>query len=157
MAKKETNDAKRGEIQTLVAAAVARGWTNATLAAYFGVSSFLPYANGTSMGTNLLRAQIGRLPSFAAELVVQRIAELQAMITGAEAALAKAQAMEPKSEAAWRSDPQMKDWIEKYPEIHTYERHLKGFAQNKEWHINKAENQLAQAKKWLNALTKATR
>jgi hypothetical protein len=159
MAKKETNDAKRVEMKQLVEAAVAKGWTNSTLAAFFGYSSFGPFANGKSMGTNELRAQLRQIesPAVYARLVAKRIAELEAKIAKDEVRRALAQAMPGAlTEEEWRNGP-LKEYIAQYPDRYTYAAHLESTARSKAWHINKAETALDTHRKWLNTLIKATR
>lgn len=85
MAKKETNEAKREEMKAICAAALAAGWTAPVLAAYFGHSSFSPFVNGKSMGTNTLRREIAELPAFSLELVKARIADLERWVAENEA------------------------------------------------------------------------
>jgi hypothetical protein len=89
MAKKETNDAKREEMKAICEAVVARGWTAPVLAAYFGYSSFSPFLNGKSMGTNTLRHNIAELPAFSLDLVKARIADIERCAAENEAARAE--------------------------------------------------------------------
>jgi hypothetical protein len=158
MAKKETNDAKREDMKALVTMAITKGWTQATLAGYFGYSSFSPFAKGTSMGTNSLRSQLVGLGSFTEMRVdiFRRIGELLRMVAKAEAELAEAQAKQPPTEAKYMAG-QMGEYVRKYPEHYSYAKGLESYASGKEWSINRAQNNLASATKWLNALQKAVK
>lgn len=158
MAKKETNDAKREEMKNLVAGCIARGWTPATLAAYFRFSSFSPFVNGKSMGTNDLRAMLGALASFAdaRASVEQHIAQLEEACIKAEAELLKQQAKQPQTEEQFLNG-ELKEYIKQYPERYTYANHLVQFKSGKEWSINRAQNRLDSNEKWLKALQKAVK
>ena len=161
MAKKETNDAKRTEMKNLVAACIERGWTPATLAAYFRFSSFGPFVHGTSMGTNDLRAELGALCSFSEAVsrgsIAEHIEQLKVSVAKAEAELAKQQARQPKSEEAYLAGMSTyeRDGAKKWPEAYSYATYLKQEASGKEWSINRATNTLNSNRKWLKALQKA--
>jgi hypothetical protein len=98
MAKKETNDAKRAEMKVICEAVIARGWTAPVLAAYFGYSSFSPFLNGKSMGTNTLRHDIAELPAFSLDLVKARIADIERWAAENEAERAE---MAKRSDGGW--------------------------------------------------------
>ncbi len=157
MAKTETNDAKREDMKALVGRCIRLGWTPATLAGFFGYSSFSAFANGKSMGTNCLRRDLINLPSFADSRhnVGLRIVELGRMVAESAAKLAKEQAVVVDTEAEYLAGPNG-EYARKYPETCNYAKHVAQFNGNK-WAIEHAQRALDGRTKWLKALLKAVK
>lgn len=156
MAKKETNNAKRDDMKALVGAALNKGWTQASLASFFGYSSFSAFTNGKSMGTNGLRNQLIGLVSFADSraAVEARIVELEEMAIAAEVDLLKEQNKKVMTEEEFMA--KNGEYARKYPETYTYANHVKQF-NNNHWAINRARRRFDQVEKWLAALKKAAK